>query len=853
MRARLILCILSLALAPCQTATASCTTSNSRLFEYEPMPFTRPSCASINIDATTFYIAAQNQSLEDFEHAVDPIATDNPLCRLSTLRSHASWHNLVLISHGEDGGIYTEHYISPDSVNAAIDRYISAYALAEPGDIECVGANNDYFLLLTSTGISKVLTPQLDSSALIFGAYCWSFLGSSSWVASPQPDQGRTFVGFSCETNAAGACPIMHTLYSGMGCIGSPPAGPDFSDAWKNVPVVDSCPAEYVGNEANRLNCAKGCAPLADALLTRSAGDSIEWALPSDRGTGSFVVRSFETADDVANPDTVALVSADGSGRYKVRSAGLGEVVDVVYRSSGRSPSFSGLCMRLPAVRASLSAAAVAGVEGSTRSNDRATAARADKVLPPCPACADFVIYATDSTMANHTVNHFRLYDNAHAEQYVVKAIVGSGDPMEARATLQAALGANVDYNAMCDEPCYHHFSNPPTFVIVGDVEMVEPLEHEDDELGTCGDIDAVCWSYYDVTDFNDDLVPECPVQVIPASSVAELDGYLDIAEEWNDGEFVEAGPKVLLMVSDEDPYLPYPRSVPDREAGLRVGELLGGHGYPAWFLFEHETPHSMSERYARGVAAMNAGTRYLWVQGRGTQKVLWTQFLRQVGGGVVGDLTRKQRIVVIGPNCNTADNGGNWVPDYEGWARDLMFHNSPEATRAAAVLGQINSDWDFRHRQFAEDLAGRFATSGASTTMSNLLWDAVRNLDPEDRDYGRGYVCYGGYVMKKGGDLADVAAGSPEPTDAMVRTVRNPSVGEVRLRWRMPSGTTVRLELFDVAGRVVAVVQGDVSDASTHDTVLRGRDGGPLPGGIYFVRASGAGITRQSKVVVVR
>ncbi len=79
-----------------------------------------------------------------------------------------------------------------------------------------------------------------------------------------------------------------------------------------------------------------------------------------------------------------------------------------------------------------------------------------------------------------------------------------------------------------------------------------------------------------------------------------------------------------------------------------------------------------------------------------------------------------------------------------------------------------------------------------------------------------------------------------------------NPSRGEVRFGLALPSDGAVRVEVFDVAGRLVRTLAAGPRPAGTHALSWDGRDaeGRPVAGGLYLVRAATPAGTAQRKLV---
>jgi hypothetical protein len=81
-----------------------------------------------------------------------------------------------------------------------------------------------------------------------------------------------------------------------------------------------------------------------------------------------------------------------------------------------------------------------------------------------------------------------------------------------------------------------------------------------------------------------------------------------------------------------------------------------------------------------------------------------------------------------------------------------------------------------------------------------------------------------------------------------------NPSSGALALRFTLPARAPVRLEVLDVAGRVVRVLLRSELDAGVHDAAWDSHvaAGGRAPAGVYFVRLAVAGASPQVRRVAL-
>jgi hypothetical protein len=78
-----------------------------------------------------------------------------------------------------------------------------------------------------------------------------------------------------------------------------------------------------------------------------------------------------------------------------------------------------------------------------------------------------------------------------------------------------------------------------------------------------------------------------------------------------------------------------------------------------------------------------------------------------------------------------------------------------------------------------------------------------------------------------------------------------NPSGGRVAVAYDVAARGRVRLAVYDLLGREVAVLVDGPREADRHEAVLDGRT---LPAGVYLVRmTTAAGFTQTRRVTLVR
>jgi endonuclease/exonuclease/phosphatase family metal-dependent hydrolase len=118
------------------------------------------------------------------------------------------------------------------------------------------------------------------------------------------------------------------------------------------------------------------------------------------------------------------------------------------------------------------------------------------------------------------------------------------------------------------------------------------------------------------------------------------------------------------------------------------------------------------------------------------------------------------------------------------------------------------------------------------------------------------------------GGALSDLTVyleafvedGTGVPDDGVLRLalssgVPNPFTERTSLVFSLPSSSSVRIEIFDIAGRLVRTLESGVLPAGEHEVVWTGRDdrGRQAASGIYFCRATVGDWREVRKVVLLR
>lgn len=198
------------------------------------------------------------------------------------------------------------------------------------------------------------------------------------------------------------------------------------------------------------------------------------------------------------------------------------------------------------------------------------------------------------------------------------------------------------------------------------------------------------------------------------------------------------------------------------------------------------------------------------------------------------------------------------------------------------AVTGTIASTSDQDYFYFDVSTAGNINISlaiGSSADLDWFLYNAsltevargYSTANPEVGNYtaaaGRYYLMVdgyssatGGYTLTVGGGLANAIipaqkdfVGGPTAT-ALLASSPNPFKGSTTIPFALAQKGPVRLEVIDLAGRVVATLASGEYAAGTHRVNWSGRDarGESVAKGVYFTRLTTLGHEQTRKMIVL-
>jgi glucose/arabinose dehydrogenase len=201
--------------------------------------------------------------------------------------------------------------------------------------------------------------------------------------------------------------------------------------------------------------------------------------------------------------------------------------------------------------------------------------------------------------------------------------------------------------------------------------------------------------------------------------------------------------------------------------------------------------------------------------------------------------------LVILSAGVLRRKPGSPWPPHWEGNAFYADY-----ASKFLRMMWHQDGTWvpaTFPGQPDPDDFASNLSSpvDFAWGPDGNLWW-----LSREDSTYmhrtGALHRIYPTMVLAADPPVAEPVALAAGP---------NPSTGPVTLRFSMPAGGAVRLDVFDVTGRRVARVVDQTLPAGTHVMRWDGRDdaGEPVPAGVYLARLVTPVTTASARVVRIR
>lgn len=207
-------------------------------------------------------------------------------------------------------------------------------------------------------------------------------------------------------------------------------------------------------------------------------------------------------------------------------------------------------------------------------------------------------------------------------------------------------------------------------------------------------------------------------------------------------------------------------------------------------------------------------------------------------------------------------DNSYSWPADFTCW----YYHFQIPAEEAFFQAGSRNAP-----RVYWLDVQATphdpYATFGWKTSLDHWNDDGVwgDGIEPYlgpwfELRYPPGHNMAGESIDLAFRLITDPTSKVPSDDKApeglgLFQNVPNPFAGTTTIRYALPSAGHVKLEVFDVEGRLVSVLVDTPQAAGPQSAVWAGTDskGNELPSGVYFYRLNAESETRSMKMLLLK
>ena len=238
-----------------------------------------------------------------------------------------------------------------------------------------------------------------------------------------------------------------------------------------------------------------------------------------------------------------------------------------------------------------------------------------------------------------------------------------------------------------------------------------------------------------------------------------------------------------------------------------------------------------------RGIAVDPVGARIYWTDFE--THAIWRANLDGTAAAqwlATGPSTGPYGIVVDGPGQRIY-----WTEYISGWLRSVSTSGASPAT---LVTGLVNPTYV----TFDPVNARLYFSEGG---VGNHRIRRIRTNATELTTLPCPLTTYGGLAFQTNGA---VSSDTPPPTElAFDGAWPNPGNGPFRMAFALPGDTRLRLSVFDLQGREVAVLDDGVVPAGRHERTWDARSSaGAMPAGIYFARLVAADRTWVRRLVLI-
>lgn len=778
--------------------------------------------------------------------------TDNPPTvqgLISNVQNGGSTKTLVAVSHMSGDGMGVAYYSTEAARNAAVSALVAAGWTEGPsGEILAIPGPPGPAIFLRGSGISGRIAPYLSTARMVLAIGCNSNGLQSSFGSFSDPGDysGGTFVGVTATCPADEGCSIVNDIIAGTGCFRFPYEGHELDDAmrFKNWTGWVS----VVGNIKNSLSCYKSCWNWS--VTYRFVGvdnGSAVWGVVDEDALSYYELRGY--ANPGAPPEVLEAVpgfGTDGAGHLRVHATALPPgyaEYDVVEYDKDQFISVS------------------------------------PRFGPSDPVAPEFLAYTpgNDYDLDAITLEPEKLtlpvYGGKDLEALSTPTLIEGQDDLTGDAIVFAfhpGAVARVFQHLEAHYPTTYH--NPPEIVwfytfgvptpeqITSAVNLVRANNQAaggfppNPDLQIVGDGGWATWP--DDEDWSKisgslrgyrPIYPQGSIGVIPSLDDTEIQRYLEAAEEYIDDQFVYDD--AVFFVGDV---------LNDTTAAWLRDEVQHfAQAFPATVSldFHYESDFASGDYVGpreASYAAINAGVGWVLTQGIRFDVDELTRFVRGSAGDPL-QLTTQQRNIWLNFSCMAT---ATWEP-WTHQCKRILF-NQIDRSIGVGFFGPMVDGSGIQHQQAREVFLAEMVKAtndGTPITLAQLghrFQNALVIAIPEYDWYADCWAYLGSIAVPyRDGPVRTSVRGGEARSPRILIVGRNPSSDAFPLTVDLQRAGTIRIDVFDVAGRRVdTIVQGDFS-AGEHAWTWN--PSSQTASGVYFAVLSTKQERYSAKLIRVR
>jgi len=358
----------------------------------------------------------------------------------------------------------------------------------------------------------------------------------------------------------------------------------------------------------------------------------------------------------------------------------------------------------------------------------------------------------------------------------------------------------------------------------------------------------------FDYVDTDGDRIPDIEWTVIPARSVSDVEHF--VAHSLAYASMDPDDPRLdsaLWLVEDEDL---------EGNSGERVRQLADSlmtdpalSQFSRTVLYDSEIPYGYFNRESAFVSEADDGVGAVFGMGTSSSRVNLVEFAYGCWGFTVdGRLAENNMMPPYFVLCCGSGEYDRPVNPECGLDFVSQFLFSSEMKGASFWVGATGNTRYWSNYLLGEYLAQQLFVYGARTT-AEAFYGAIRRCiqdEPLLQEVWEGYNAYGSpfHVMHGMVQTTTAVDGGSRYRFALAQNHPNPFNPATVITYSLSERSRVRLNVYDVRGRLVATLVDGVQDVGPHKIRWNASD---LASGVYFYRLKAGSFTKARKLVVIK